>query len=293
MGQAPLAHVAGADPWAWNPHPEVWLLVAVVAVAYLRALRRLGPRHSAPGTPVATTSQKLAFGAGLAALWAFSDWPVHEVGEGFLFSVHMTQHTVFSLVVPPLLLLGTPAWMLDLLLRPPWLRAVVGRLTRPVFATVVFNVVVVVSHLPPWVEVTVRNELAHFVAHAVLVGAAFLVWLPVVHQVRGLPALSHPLRMLHLFVQSIVPTVPASFLAFAEKPLYDAYVAAPRRFGLSAVEDQQLAGAVMKVGGGALLWGAIIVLFFHWYSLTQRDQGDVLTWDDVERELARTPPARP
>jgi cytochrome c oxidase assembly factor CtaG len=71
--------------------------------------------------------------------------------------------------------------------------------------------------------------------------------------------------MLYLFLQSIVPTVPASFLAFAEKPIYSWYAAAPRLTAMSAVEDQQVAGAVMKIGGATIIWSVIIVIFFRWY----------------------------
>lgn len=276
---------------AWHPHPDVWLLVATLAGAYALALSRLGRSHARAGELVATRRQVLAFAAGLGALWLAADWPVHDVGERYLFSVHMSQHTVLSLVAPPLLLLGTPPWLLRWMLRPSWLRASLATLARPVPATVLFNSVVVFTHWPPWVEVTVRNEAAHLGAHAVLVGASLVMWLPVVNRLPELPILSYPVRMLYLFVQSIVPTVPASFLAFAERPLYAVYAAAPRVFGISAVEDQQLAGAVMKIGGAAVIWGAIVVLFFRWYSITQRDQGDVLTWDDIERELSRTKPA--
>jgi putative membrane protein len=282
---------AASGAWAWHPHPDVWLLVAALAGAYALALTRLGRARAAPGDRVVSRGQVLAFAAGLGSLWLAADWPVHDVGERYLFSVHMAQHTVLSLVAPPLLLLGTPPWLLRWMLRPSWLRSGLATLARPMPATVLFNTVVVVTHWPPWVEVTVGSEPAHLAAHAVLVGASFVMWLPVLNRLPELPILSYPVRMLYLFVQSIVPTVPASFLAFAERPLYAVYAAAPRAFGISAVEDQQLAGAVMKIGGAAVIWGAIVVLFFRWYSATQRDQGDVLTWDDVERELRRTKPA--
>jgi putative membrane protein len=98
-----------------------------------------------------------------------------------------------------------------------------------------------------------------------------------------------------------VPTVPASFLTFADEPLYKFYAHVPRIWGISAVEDQQLAGAIMKLAGGAILWGTIFVIFFRWYQRQDREDkarraaeraqraGEaVLTWDEVERELTRT-----
>ena len=93
------------------------------------------------------------------------------------------------------------------------------------------------------------------------------------------------------FLQSILPTVPASFLTFGTTPLYHFYEHVPRLWGLSAITDQQIAGVIMKVIGGLYLWLVIVVVFFRWYSREEEGGGspardpDVLTWDQVEREL--------
>ena len=96
---------------AWAPHPDVWLLVAALALGYFVAIRRLGPRLAPAGTPVVTRFQVACFSGGILAMWLASDWPIHDLGEGYLFSIHMVQHTVMSIVAPPLLLIGTPAWL--------------------------------------------------------------------------------------------------------------------------------------------------------------------------------------
>jgi putative membrane protein len=282
------------NPWAFHPHPDVWALIAVIGIAYWWALRHMAPRElgrreRAPGRKVAT------FGAGLALMWAVSDWPVHDLAEDYLYSVHMVQHTLLSLAVPGLLLLGIPTWLQQRLVRPPVIRGFLQRAARPLVAAVVFNAVVAFSHWPAFVDATLRNELLHFAAHALLFAAAGLMWIPVVNRLPELPTMSYPTRMVYLFLQSVVPTVPASFLTFAEGPVYRFYASVPRPFAISVVEDQQLAGAIMKLGGGLILWGTIIVLFFRWYEGEQqaakRRRAGVLTWDDVERELHATPPA--
>jgi putative membrane protein len=289
-----LAHVGGGtDPWAWHAHPDVWLVVGALAGGYAWALLRLGPRLAPPGRPVATRGQVVRFALGVLAVWAFADWPAHDLGERFLFSVHMGQHTVFMLVAPPLLLSGTPEWLLCRLLSPRGVHAVVARLGRPLPAALLFNFLVVFTHWPPYVELTLRNEPVHFLAHAVLFAGSALMWFPVLNRLPGLPRLSSPAAMGYLFLQSVLPTVPASFLTFAERPLYRFYAEAPRPFAITAVEDQQLAGAIMKVVGGGILWAVIVVVFAQWYAREQRDQGDVLTWADVERELERTQPVGP
>lgn len=90
--------------------------------------------------------------------------------------------------------------------------------------------------------------------------------------------------MLYLFLQSIVPTVPASFLTFGSRPLYPIYETFPRLWGLSALTDMRIAGLTMKILGGLILWSVIAVLFFRWYQEEQTEGWDALRWRDVERD---------
>ena len=143
----------------WHPHPEVWLLVVVAGVWYLRTLRRTGPRRVGPEERPATRAQMWCFGLGLLTILLAADWPVHDLAERYLFSVHMFQHMLISLVAPPLFLLGLPAWLLRELLRPRAFRAMVRTLTRPVVALVVFNTVIVITHWPDFVNLAVHHEL--------------------------------------------------------------------------------------------------------------------------------------
>ena len=197
----------------------------------------------------------------------------------------MAQHLVFTLLAPPLLLLGTPAWLARGLLRPAALYRVVVRLARPVPALVAFNALLVVTHWPALVDLTLRSEPAHFAAHAAISGSALLMWCPVVAPLPELRLLSPPAQMLYLFLQSIVPTVPASFLVFADRPLYRFYETVPRLWGLSAGEDQRIGGLLMKVGGGLLLWAVITVLFFRWHADEEGTEQQVRHWRTLEREL--------
>jgi len=280
------------NPWEFHPHPDVWALIATIGVVYWWALRNLAPPNLSPAQR-APRRKVLTFGAGLVLMWLASDWPVHDIAESYLYSVHMVQHTLLSLAAPGLLLLGLPPWLQHRLVQPPLVRRVLQRVARPLVAAVVFNAVVAFSHWPAFVDATLRRESLHFGAHALLFAAATLMWIPVVNRLPELPSMSYPVRMVYLFLQSVLPTVPASFLTFAEGPVYRFYSSVPRPFAISVVEDQQLAGAIMKLGGGAILWGTIIVLFFRWYDgeqqAAQRRRAGVLTWDEVERELQSTP----
>jgi putative membrane protein len=91
--------------------------------------------------------------------------------------------------------------------------------------------------------------------------------------------------MLYLFLQSIVPTVPASFLTFGSQPLYSFYVSAPRIWGVSVLTDQTVSGLIMKILGGLILWTVIAVIFFRWYRVEQHGDWDELRWRDVEQQI--------
>ncbi len=272
---------------AWTPHPDVWLLVALFGAGYAIAIVRLGPRWAAAGQAVVTRFQVTCWTLGVLAMWVASDYPVHDVAERYNFSVHMVQHLIFTMVVPPLLLLGLPAWLLRLVLRPRWLFSTVRTLARFIPALVIFNVVLVFTHWPLIVDDALRNGLVHFLVHALLVVSSLIVWLPVVSPLPEIPRLQPVLRMLYLFAWSVVPTIPASFLTFGTSPIYKFYEHVPHLYGLSTLQDQQAAGLIMKIGAGLLLWLIIAVVFFRWASEEERANTPRHGLDEMDRELTQ------
>jgi putative membrane protein len=274
-----------ATTLTWTAHPDVWLLVIVLAAGYFGALRYLSQGRVPPDEEPATQTQKLFFLSGVVMLWIGADWPLHDLSDDFLFSAHMVQHTIFSLVAPPLLLLGMPAWLLRTLLASLKLEGIVRVLTRPLIALLLFNAVIVVAHMPSVVDRAVGSELVHGLVHTVLFSSSVLMWWPVIDPLPELKHLSEPAKMLYLFLQSFVPTVPASFLTFSDGVLYESYAGFPRLWGIDVVTDQRLAGLFMKIGGGLLLWLAIAILFFRWNANEEREDAEEIPWEDFEREL--------
>ncbi|HEU5301743.1 MAG TPA: cytochrome c oxidase assembly protein [Acidimicrobiia bacterium] len=278
--------VAAGIP-AWEPQPDVWLLVAALAAGYWIAVVRLGPRFAVPGQPVVTRFQVACWSLGVFATWLVADWPVHVVAEQMNYSVHMVQHLTFAMVAAPLLLLGTPAWLARWIVRPTSRTfRVVRALSRFVPALVVFNVVLVVTHWPALVNESLQSGLVHFGLHALLFVSSLIVWMPVLSPLPEIPRLSTPMRGVYLFSQSVVPTVPASFLTFGAAPLYRFYEGAPHLWGLSTLEDQQVAGLIMKIGAGMLLWALITVFFFRWAADEERHQRPTIR-KHLDRELAQ------
>jgi putative membrane protein len=203
------------------------------------------------------------------------------------YSVHMLQHLLFAMVAAPLLLLGTPAWLARWVLRPTSrLFRTVRWLARFLPALLVFNLVLVVTHWPALVNASLESPLLHFSVHTVLFVSSFIVWMPVLSPLPEIPRLAAPLRAVYLFLQSVVPTVPASFLTFGAHPLYAFYKGKAHLWGLSTLEDQQVGGLIMKIGAGMLLWALIAVFFFRWAADEERRQRPQVR-QDLERELTR------
>jgi len=297
---------AAEDFFRWQPHPEVWVLVAGLAGLWWYAIRAIGPKVVPAGTPVVTRAQTRWFALGLVLLWLASDWPMHDVAEEYLYWVHMSQHLVLTFFVPPVMLLATPSWLARLVLTGGPIGRAFLKLARPVPAAVLFNAVQLLTHWTVVVNASVENGLVHYGLHTIVVTTALAAWMPVVSPLRELRT-SIPAQCIHLFLMSIVPTVPAAWLALSEGVIYDAYDTPSRLWGFSATTDQQLAGLVMKLGGSVVLWTIIIVLFWRWVGGQDRGtkarrvvlaaDGSVaavegpaaLTYDDVARVFERAP----
>ena len=279
-----LVVIAGAFP-AFAPHLEVWLLVVAIAVMGVYVARVLGPQVVSEGQPTVSRRQVVAFWSGLAFMTAASVWPMHDIAEQRLYSAHMLQHLILTLVVPPLFLLSCPTWLAELVVRSDgrvW--HAIRFLAKPVLAWAIFNVFNLVSHMQGFVNLAVRNGPFHFSAHVVFVLTALLMWVPVCGPWPSL-RLSLPGQMVYLFCQSIIPTLPAAWLANSSTVVYSSYDQPIRLWGISAIDDQTAAGLIMKLLEAVYLWAIIAVMFFTWAGrhLAADRRGIVLT----EREIAQ------
>lgn len=275
-----------ADPWRFEANPEVYLLVAFLIGAYLYSVRVIGPAAVAEGQPVVTRGNVAAFVGAMVLLFTSSTWPIHHIGEEYLYSVHMVQHMMLTYFMPPLVLLATPQWLLRVLVGNARTYRAVRWLTRPVVAAVIFNLMVMVTHVPGVVNASTTNGALHYGLHLLLVTTAVLMWMPVVGPFPELQ-ISPAGKMVYLFAQSIVPTVPAGWLVFAEGAVYKHYEQPVRVWGVSVTDDQQLAGAIMKLGGGIFLWAVVIFIFFKRFGV---EREPALTYDAVTREFDRSEP---
>jgi putative membrane protein len=277
----PLLHT---DSLSWHWHPDVFFVCALMLGGYAYAMS--GLRTEVSDAMRVKWWQVACFVAGVASIYVVSIWPIHEISESRLASVHMFQHLVYTMVAPPLLIWGMPSWLLRIPLRNKPTFAVARVLTYPLVAFALFNAVQLVTHFPSSVDLALSVHWFHLVVHVLLVSSAVLMWWPVLSPLDELPRLSYPLQMGYLFVQSLIPAVLAAFLTFSDGVFYDAYADAPRMWGLTPIEDQQFAGFVMKVLGSIILWGFIAYAFFRWYEEESKaDRGP--TWEEVQAEMDR------
>jgi putative membrane protein len=248
--------------WGWSLHPSVLIGTGLLGALYvwgigpLRRRRQLGPRVPAV--------RRASFAAALLVLLVSLNGPMHDLSDYYLFSVHMVQHLLLTLVFPPLLIAGTPGWLLRPLLRPPAVHAVARFLTRPLVAAVIFTVTLAIWHLTPFYELMMREHEVHIITHLLFMATATLMWWPVMSPLPELPRLPYGLGMLYLFLVGIPMQVVAALITTSDQVLYPWYSVAPRTWGLSPLDDQKLGGLLMWVPGNLYMFLAIGVLFFLW-----------------------------
>jgi putative copper resistance protein D len=256
-GSAPPAPDAATLVTGWSFDAHVWLPLAVAFIVYLAAVRRVDRAH--PATPV-PVRRAVAWTAGLLVLLVALQSPI-EAYDTTLFSVHMVQHLLLTMVAAPLLALGAPITLVLRAARPSirrrWILPVLhSRLVRviafPVVAWVLFAAVMWVSHFSALFDAALESEAVHLVEHAVFLGSAMLFWWPVVGADPAPWRLPHPARVGYLFLG--MPQSSFLGLAIFSSPsvLYAHYATLGREWGPSPLEDQQWAGGIMWAGGDLL-----------------------------------------
>ncbi|MDX1394470.1 MAG: cytochrome c oxidase assembly protein [Gemmatimonadota bacterium] len=250
--------------WTWTPYPGVWLFVGLLAAMYIW---RLGGRE-------ATGGRRASYAIGVLLLWIALDWPVGALGSGYLASVHMVQFLLIALSAPPLLLMGVPAERWAVLEERPWF-PVVRWLTLPLVSLLLFNAIVIATHWPELVDALMSSQAGSFALDLAWLVGGLILWWPVVAPVPHRPRFPLGIRMGYLIVCTVLMTLPYVFLTFGELPFYATYELAPPVGSLGAREDQRLAGLIMRIGGGTILWTAAGVLFWLWYRAENSPQTTV------------------
>jgi putative membrane protein len=176
----------------------------------------------------------------------------------------MVQHLVLTLLFPPLLIAGIPGWLLSPLLRTEGVRRLARVLAHPVVAATVYTATIAAWHVAAAYDLMMRNHDVHIATHIMFMVTATMMWWPVMSPSPEVPRLSPGLGMLYLFLVGIPMQLIAALITLADNVLYPWYSAAPRTWGLSPLDDQQVGGLLMWVPGNLWIFLAIGVLFFTW-----------------------------
>jgi cytochrome c oxidase assembly factor CtaG len=200
-----------------------------------------------------------SFFAGLVTIWVAIGSPLEALDDVSL-TVHMVQHLLLAAVAPPLLLLGAPELPLlrgipQSLARgvvSPFLRLPVVRrfghvVSNPAFCWLVATFALIGWHVPAVFELALRSDWLHKLEHASFLCAGLLFWWPVVQPWPSTPRWPQWSIPLYLFAATLPCDALSGFLSFCDRVVYSSYLSAPRVFGLSALEDQQCAAALMWV----------------------------------------------
>src|SRR5467141_1404461 len=244
-------------PWnRWNIHLSVAAGLVLLGGFYVYLGGLESPRR-----------QVASFLGGRLVLQQALNGPLHNLSDTYLFSAHMGQHLLLTLVFPPLLLYGTPAHVIRPLLRPRWVMPVGRVVTRPLAAALLFTGPIVIWHLPALYEAALRHHNLHILQHLVFLTTALVMWWPVLSPVPEL------LR--------IPMSVTGALITLSDSVLYPLYAAAPRVGGLSPLEDQQIGGLLMWVLGGLMLWIVMTVIWFRYSVWDQRGDAETRVPDEA------------
>jgi putative membrane protein len=219
------------------------------------------PGRGSPSGPVRRPA--IWFFAGALCIWAALDWPIGALGAGYLISVHTVSYILLALVAPPCLILGIPH-SVQLNALGSRLGPILRLAARPWFSLTLFNVILFLTHIPPVVDTLMASQVGAFLVDLGWLTAGMALWWPVMAPPE-LISIRRPMKMAYLFASTLPPIIPSAFLTFAEYPLYATYELAPRVYPiLTAQQDQQVAGLLMKLVGDLPVWFAFGVIFFRW-----------------------------
>lgn len=257
--------------WAWSWDPLVLTAIAAAGWWYRAGVRAVW--RSAGRGEVVSVPQVTAFAAAMATVVVALVSPLDPLSE-ILFSAHMTQHVLLTLVAAPLFALSSPLQVMGWGLTSGgrrragrWhgrVRRLVAHPGLPGVGLGVFTVVFTLWHLPALYDAALRNDAVHAAEHVTMLGSALAFWGPIVRPRRTNPGAGVVL----LFISMIASGVLSALLVFAPTPWYahDSTL----RWGLTPLQDQQAAGAVMWVLGGTIYVVSGAVVLMRWLRLDEQ-----------------------
>tara|TARA_Y100000588_G_scaffold259123_1_gene273815 strand:+ start:586 stop:1386 length:801 start_codon:yes stop_codon:yes gene_type:complete len=250
--------------WYWHWHPDLYSGVALLLGTYLILVGPLREKITAQDN-IPTKRHVICFTFGCMLMLFALAGPVHELAEGYFFGAHMLQHILITLIVPPLLLLGTPGWLISPVLKYRYNMSMAKFLTHPIIAFISFNIVFDIWHFPSLYDGALKIHFVHILEHIFFMVTAVIMWWPILSPVPELPRLSYQLQMLYLILISLVQTPLFAVITFSNIAIYGFYENTPKLWGITHLADQQIGGIIMKLSWLIIFVPAIGAVFYKWY----------------------------
>lgn len=270
----PMNSVPGWGSWSLDPVAILALIAA--SYVYARMYRRAASRSPAVGA-----GHWAPYAGGIFALAIALLSPLDAIGDHWLLSTHMLQHVLLSDIAPALIVLGLRSPVLPLGLARPALRAVApggrsGRvlalLTSPWVALPLWAAATWIWAIPAMFDFAAQHTLVHMLEHATLFYTGLALWWLIIDPLPRARLRPNGQRLALLGftrIASAAICIPLTWMTSAQYPLY---ASAPRGFGLSAIADQQLAGAGMCFIEFLVFGIAFVAVFI---SMLSRDESRV------------------
>lgn len=282
----------------WSPY----FLLSIIVLTAVYFLLTIKYRNLFTSSEPLTKKQAFLFVLSMVLLYAIKGSPIDLMAH-LMFYVHMIQMAALVLVVPPLFILGVPAWMWRKILSLKGIGSLFTLFTKPLLALIAFNGLFSFYHVPMIFDHIMPNFWFHAGYSILLFVVAVFMWWPLINQLPEQETLSGIKKVGYIFADGILLTPACALIIFADTPIYAAYtdphlwgqmmslcvgsstfdslnLSGPQLFSsMSVLHDQQLGGVLMKIIQ-EIIYGVVLGhVFFEWYD---KDKAE------TERELKQT-----
>jgi putative membrane protein len=244
----------------WNLEPLQLAPTLVVAFLYARRARTLARR----GLPVPGWRQAM-FWTGIGLVIVALNSPVDQIGERDFFFVHMTQHILIGDLAPLCFMLGLTGPILRPVLAIHWIDRL-RILAHPLVALPLWAFNLYLWHLPFMYQAALHHNSIHALEHFLFFTCGCLMWAPVVETLPAPVWFGTGAKIGYVVLVRVFDMILGNVFIWTSSPIYGWYVHAHAKWGIGAVKDQNLAGAIMMIEGSLLTFGFLCYLFLRMFS---------------------------